>query len=260
MKVLKIILQIQAIKASKIECLLYNKQENTALSYFPADGNIVFTEENNLSKAIQKVHFQFKKVIQSAIKGNLFVNQKVSCVFIENFNFLTEADYRNYIRVDRRNQKLKITTSKTETQDIHKIYADGSYTCETKKSAYGGFIEMPDGKQQIYSKKFDEGSSNMMELLAVMEGLERLKSINKIQINTDSRYVIRGLVQWVHFWQRNNWQNAYGCEIKLATYWQQINSLCEGKIIEFNWIKGHSGDEKQDFCHQLAKKSARNPK
>lgn len=260
LKIFKITLEIKAIDASKIKCLLYDKHESVNLSYCADKGNIVYDEENHFTEIIRKIQFQFEKVMRSAIKGKLSVNQRVSCVFIENFNFLNDIDYRNYIRVDRRNEKLDITTSKTGMKNIHKIYADGSHTCKTRQSAYAGFIETPDGKQQIYKQTFNEGSSNMMELLGVMEGLQHLKGVNKIQVNTDSRFVIRGLVQWVHFWKHNNWQTAYGQEVKFAKYWQQINALCDGKIIEFRWIKGHSGDQNQDFCHQLAKESAQSVK
>ena len=94
-----------------------------------------------------------------------------------------------------------------------------------------------------------------MELLAVTDGLQRLQSVERLQVNTDSRFVIRGLVQWCHFWKHNNWQTSYGCDVKYAKHWQYAHSLCENKFVEFKWIKGHSGNVKQDFCHKLAKES-----
>ena len=92
-----------------------------------------------------------------------------------------------------------------------------------------------------------------MELLAVIEGIKILYDIENIQINTDSRYVIRGLAQWIHFWRLNDWQTAYGRKVKYAKHWQEIYQLCENKIIELKWIKGHSGNKKQSFCHNLAR-------
>lgn len=256
MDVIKIILQIKSINGDQIECLLSDENEKLRLFYYPGMGKLEIEEETNLSKTIRKLQFQFDKVMRSAIKGNLNPNQSINCVFIEEFRFLEESDFNFYIRVDRRTENLKITTSKTEIKSIHKIYADGSHSDELKQSAYAGFIESPNGERQIFSQVFEGGSSNMMELMAIMEGLQRLSSIEKIQVNTDSRFVIRGLVQWIHFWQHNDWQTAFGRDVKFAKYWQQVNELCKGKLIECNWIKGHSGDEKQDFCHQLARKSA----
>ncbi|MDE5416369.1 ribonuclease HI [Labilibaculum sp. DW002] len=260
MKAIKIKVQIQTIKKQEIECILSDEKESIRLIYFPVERNIVYFEDSHLVKVVRKIEFQFEKVIRSAIQGNLRLGQTINCVFFDGFNFLKEADYQNYIRVDRRTEKLKITTSKTEMEDTHKIYADGSYMSELKQSGYGGFIETPDGEQKIYHQSFKQGSSNMMELLAVLEGVEHLESIEKIQVNTDSRFVIRGLVQWIHFWQHNNWQTAFGSEVKFAKYWQKINRLCEGKLMEFKWIKGHSGNAKQDFCHWLARESTNGQK
>ncbi len=255
MKAIKITVQIQAIQEQEIECLLSDEKESIRLVYFPVEGSIVYFDDSNLVEVVRKIQFQFEKVMRSAISGNLSLGQTINCVFIDGFNFVKEADFHNCIRVDRRTENLKITTSETEMKGIHKIFADGSYACERKQAGYGGFTETPDGKQHIYHQSFEQGSSNMMELLAVMEGLEHLEFVEKIQVNTDSRFVIRGLVQWIHFWQHNNWQTAHGREVKFAKYWQKMNRLCEGKLMEFKWIKGHSGNEKQDFCHQLARES-----
>jgi ribonuclease HI len=256
MKAIKIGLEIQAISAQQIECLLSDEKESVHVIYFPEKERLVYVEDADLTEMVRKVQFQFKKVLRSAINGKLRLGQRIECVFFEDFNFVKESDFNHYIRVDRRNGDLKITTSKSELKDVPKIFADGSHASELNQSAYAGFIEMPAGDQQIYSRTFQQGSSNMMELLAVLEGLEMLQSEEKIQVNTDSRFVIRGLAQWIHFWQHNNWQTAQGQEVKFANYWQQINLLCEGKLMEFKWIKGHSGHEKQDFCHQLARESA----
>jgi ribonuclease HI len=253
MDVIKVMLQIKSINGDQVECFLSDEDEKIHLTYLPTLGEIKIDEESDLAATICKLKFQFEKVMRSAIKGNLKPNQTINCVFIEDFRFLEEADFNTYIRVDQRTDELQITTSNTETKSIHKIYADGSHSTEFKQSAYGGFTEDPDGSQQIYSRMMEGGSSNMMELLAVLDGLQRLKTVEKIQINTDSRFVIRGLVQWVHFWQHNNWQTAFGRDVQFSEYWQEVNELCKGKFMEFNWIKGHSGNEKQDFCHRLAR-------
>ena len=253
MKPIKLTIQIKAVNESDIDCFIFNEAENNQLNFLISNGNITLDKKNQLASIIYNNHHQFEKVIRSAIKGNIKVRQIINCVFIENFNFLKDRDFVKFIRVDTRSGKLDITTSDSGSIDIHKIYADGSFVSETKKSGYGGFTEEPDGKQDIFFQSFDEGSSNLIELLAITEGLQRLSSVKEIQVNTDSRYVIRGLIQWCHFWKYNNWQTAYGRDVRYTKHWQQAFSLCENKLIEFKWIKGHSGNKKQDFCHQLAK-------
>ncbi len=262
MKPINLSVEIQAVAPSKIRCLVSDQSTFISLEYNPGSESIVFSDRNYLSDTILKNRFQFEKVIRSSIKGNIAAGFTIQCVFIEGFPFLSESDYMRYIHVDRRMGKLDISSCDTEAGnsergDFHKIYADGSFSGKTKQAGYAGFIEDPKGKREVYSRSFKKGNSNLMELLAVSEGLSRLKGTEKIQVNTDSRFVIRGLSQWIHFWKFNNWQTAYGSKVKFASNWQRADRLCEGKFLEFNWIKGHSGNEEQDFCHQLARQSAR---
>ncbi len=229
------------------------------MDYFPAERAIVFSEENSLAEKIRNNYFQFEKVMRSAIKGNIRTGQTIHCIFIEDFPFLKDADFLEFIRVDQRNDELKITTHNSGMAGITQIYADGSTVETTGLSGFGGFIQTPTGERKTFTASFNGGSNNLMELLAVTEGLKQLKSENEIQVNTDSRFVIRGLVQWVHFWRHNNWQTAYGSKVKFARQWQLIDELCQNKLIEFRWIKGHSGHEEQSLCHDLAKHSATSP-
>ena len=210
-------------------------------------------QENSLANRITDNRHQLEKILKSAIDGKLHLGQTINGVFLENFPFLNNDHFHNYIRLDRRQGKLNVTTNATGLAQVHAIFADGSCNHATSQAGYGGFIEAPDGARELFFQPFSGGSSNLMELLAVIEGLQRLASQERMQINTDSRFVIRGLVQWVHFWRHNRWQTAYGRDVRYAQHWQRAFTLCEGKYIEFKWIKGHSGNIDHDFCHLLAK-------
>lgn len=256
MKIIKLILTIKNIAEGEINCYVSNNVANNQITYFPEKDVLTFVEENSLAEEIIRNKLQFSKIMRSAISGNVTVGQTINCVFIEGFTFLNDGNFYKYIRVNRLTNILHITTSETRLENIHQIYADGS-TAENKQSGFGGFIEFPDGTRQIFQKSFKSGSNNLMELLAVTEGIKLLNDIDIIRINTDSRFVIRGLIQWVHYWRHNNWETAYGSKVKFANQWQLTDKLCEGKLIEFNWIKGHSGNTEQTFCHNLAKESTK---
>jgi ribonuclease HI len=253
--VVKLTVTIETVQEDKIGCLISDTTVNLQLYFFPKNGSISYSAHNYLVDVIRMYQFQFDKIMRSAIKGNLTTGQTINCVFIDGFTFLNSNDYNRFIQMDRRAGKLSISTSEAGSQGFYKLFADGSFSSKTKQSAYGGFIEDQMGNREIFHKSFKDGGSNLMELLAVTEGLQLLKHVMKIQVNTDSRFVIRGLVQWVHFWRFNNWQTAYGSGVKYAKYWQHIDQLCDDKILEFKWIKGHSGHIEQDFCHKLAKQS-----
>lgn len=255
----KLSLTIRSISDSMISCCAENDIDKICFNYYFNEERLDFPIENELTALICKHQFQFHKILKSAAGKKLKVGQRISCVFIDDFKFLSDADYSHYIRLDRRNG-LEITVCQNETEGLSKIYTDGSFLPETMTSGYGGVIENAAGEKEIYCESFPGGASNLMELLAVLDGLKRLVAEKEIQINTDSRYVIRGMTQWMHFWQHNNWQTAFGTAVKYVDDWKQVDELTNGKLIEFNWIKGHSGHFEQDFCHQLAKDSAKSNK
>lgn len=257
MKIVKVHITIKNIEAAKITGFASNTRQSAVFEWFPQSNTLEFKTKNLLSKTIEQFRFQFTKVLRSALNGKIQHRNTIHCVFIEGFVFLDETQYNHYIQLDRRHGQLKISSSPHETPQLPKLYTDGSYAALTQNSGFGAIIEHPEGNKEIFSQSFPEGGSNLMELLAVLEGLKRLQQEAKIQILTDSRFVIRGMVQWIHFWKHNNWQTAHGKTVCFVKEWQEMDALSEGKYLEFKWIKGHSGHSKQDFCHKLARKSAK---
>ncbi len=253
MQAITFTLLIQAFDQEQIDCLVSNALETNYLTFFLKTNTILFRHENQLATNIRNNKHQFEKILHSACCRPLTAGQTISCVFLENFTFLKEEDFLNFIRIDRREKKLNISTSALGLSGVKKIYADGSFMPQSRQAGYGGFIENPDGTRKRFSGATQGRSSNLTELLAITKGLQRLQEEEVIQINTDSRFVIRGLCQWVHFWRHNNWQSAYGRDVRHSSYWREADRLCEDKCIEFKWIKAHSGHEKQELCHQLAK-------
>ncbi len=210
MKSFRFVIKIIAVHESKFNCQVSDGTESNELEYYYDNKSIVFAGENDLSDAILNNTFQFNKVISSALKGTLTIGQTIHCVFIDGFPFINEADFSGIIQVDRSSNDLVITPCETESKGFYRLYTDGSFHSPSGHSGIGGIIEDPNGVQEVFSYSYKKGSSNLMELLAVKKGLEQLRHAHKIQLYTDSRYVIRGLVQWIHFWKLNDWQTAHG--------------------------------------------------
>jgi len=233
-----------------------NNREKISVRYNRKNGNFSFDNHNELSETIRENQFQLKKIINSALKGKETPGQPIHFSFIKDFPFIKNDDFNGYIQVDRRYNGLDIQVKNNETENIHKLFTDGSYAHDREQSGYAGIIEDPGGNQQVFHASSSVKSSNLIELLAISEGLERLMHVEKIQVNTDSRFVIRGLAQWIHFWKLNDWHTAQGSRVKFARHWQQLDRLSEGKFLELKWIKAHSGDSNHTFCHQVAKQIA----
>nr|WP_320009586.1 ribonuclease H [uncultured Desulfobulbus sp.] len=250
-------LQVDTINDERLSCTVRQGDEENQLEYSRLNGAVSLRLENSLGQGISKNWYQLQKILRSALDGKLHLGQRINCVFLEDFFFLKNVHFSQYIRLDQREGRCSIRLSATGFDDTPKLFADGSANHETLQSGFAGFVENREGGREFYACSVPGSSSNLMELRGLIEGLRRLMAEDCIQVHTDSRYVIRGLVQWVHFWRHNNWQTAYGREVCYAPYWQQASALIKNKCIEFKWVKGHAGNEAHDLCHQLAKSVAR---
>lgn len=259
MEVHRLLVNVHCCSDREVQCSVSSHDLNAPfqLNYYPDIDELCFPQEHQLSVVVQRHTSQVKKILRSAIKGNIVDGRSISAVLIDDFPFLPEQAYEDYIRLEYGSGSLKAYTVDEPFGNVVRLMADGSYNEDLTCSAYAGFVAYPGQEPMFYSQSFEGGSSNLMELLGVIDGLERLKSESVIQVNTDSRYVIRGMIQWMHFWRHNQWQTAYCSAVSNREQWQQLYALCEHKTLEIKWIKGHRGHSEHDLCHQRAQRAAK---
>lgn len=88
-----------------------------------------------------------------------------------------------------------------------------------------------------------------MELMAVIKGLEALKSPNQeVVICSDSKYVIDAIEKrWVHSWLQKGFKDK-----KNKDLWMRYLELSKLHRIRFVWVRGHNGHPENERCDQLA--------
>jgi ribonuclease HI len=100
-------------------------------------------------------------------------------------------------------------------------------------------------------------TNNQMELTAVIEGLKMLKEPCEVHILSDSRYVIDGFAQgWVANWKANGWKTAANKSVKNRELWIELDKALSRHKFTFEWVKGHSGHEDNEFVDELARQNA----
>ena len=87
------------------------------------------------------------------------------------------------------------------------IYTDGSSKGNPGRGGYG-VVLLYEGHRKEVSDGFRLTTNNRMELLAVIVGLEALKSFNKnIVIYSDSKYVVNAVEKkWLFNWEKNGFK------------------------------------------------------
>ena len=100
-------------------------------------------------------------------------------------------------------------------------------------------------------------TNNRMELTAAIEALNALTKPCRVQISTDSRYVMDGLTKWIHGWRRNGWRTADKKPVKNAELWQALIEASARHRVEWAWVKGHAGHPENERADKLASDAAK---
>lgn len=132
--------------------------------------------------------------------------------------------------------------------DTIEIYTDGSSRGNPGPGGYGTILYFR-GKEKELSEGFRKRTNNRMELLAVIKGLEALKTTSyPVKVFSDSKYVIDAINQkWVLGWIRTGFKGK-----KNQDLWTKWYAIQKNFKVEYIWVKGHAGHHFNERCDQLA--------
>lgn len=112
-----------------------------------------------------------------------------------------------------------------------------------------------DYKKEISGAQKDT-TNNIMELTAVIEALKLVKYPCKIKIYSDSAYVVNAFNQgWIYNWLKKGWKTADGSPVKNKELWEILYNFTKIHEIEFIKVKGHSDNEFNNRCDELAREA-----
>lgn len=131
------------------------------------------------------------------------------------------------------------------------IYTDGACRGNPGIGGWGASLQYNGAKKEIYGGEL-ETTNNRMELTAVIEALKLLKEPAELTINSDSKYVLSGINEWLPNWKKRNWKTASRKPVKNVDLWQQLDALAQPHTIKWVWVKGHSGNVGNDRADELA--------
>lgn len=132
-------------------------------------------------------------------------------------------------------------------------HTDGSCRKNPGPGGWGAMLRKGK-KYRMLSGADPQTTNNRMEMMGVIEVLRFLegKGPYKLRIFSDSQYVVKGISQWVPGWRRRNWKTATGSPVKNADLWKELDSLRGFHQIEWNWVRGHNGNEDNEIADRLA--------
>lgn len=148
-------------------------------------------------------------------------------------------------------------------KNYHRFYTDGACSMNPGPGGWGVVWLKPDGSVVEMGGHAARTTNNEMELKAVVETLlVILKEQIHSEIYTDSQYVIKGVNEWMRGWSKRSWQSSQGEPIANLDLWKEIHRLVVEKklekLIQWKWVKGHSGDVGNERADEIAVSYSKN--
>ena len=132
------------------------------------------------------------------------------------------------------------------------LYTDGACSGNPGLGGWGAIL-MYKGIEKVLSGGETLTTNNRMELTAVIEGLKAIKEGCKVDIYSDSAYVVNAFLQgWVDNWQKNGWKSSKGSVLNVDL-WQQLLVEIARHDVVWHKVKGHSDNENNNRCDALAR-------
>jgi ribonuclease HI len=222
----------------------------------PENKVLKYLNESMLSELIKKNEYQLRTMLHNKRKDTYYVGFRLIFYLRDGKDVAAFNDRTKIVVLDKRNNKHESYVIEYTDKSIHKIYTDASFADKIKKGGFAVLHEDLEGNYELYTESSLEKSSNLLELLAAIKGLEVLKEVDEIRIVTDSQYVRKGLTEWILNWELNDWMTVNGEKVKNIDQWKKFNALSKGKYIEFEWVKAHSNHFGNTICDLYAKQAA----
>jgi ribonuclease HI len=138
--------------------------------------------------------------------------------------------------------------SEDEYTPLVRIYADASCSKNGSISASAGcgavMLDQNRLEIKLVAKHLGQTTNQQAEILACASALEKLRRCCRVEIISDSRYVIDTMTG------RNRMRTN-------RPFWTRLIEACYGHHISWRWVKGHSGVPFQEVADRLARAAAR---
>lgn len=135
-----------------------------------------------------------------------------------------------------------------------RIYSDGACSGNPGPGGWGAILQCdnPKAEKELSGAEADT-TNNRMEMLGVINALEKLIEPCDIVIITDSSYVCDAFRKdWITGWIKRGWQTAAKKPVKNQDLWERMLEALRPHKVTWQWVRGHAGHPENERCDQLA--------
>ncbi|WP_350494240.1 ribonuclease HI [Thermoanaerobacterium sp. R66] len=132
------------------------------------------------------------------------------------------------------------------------IYTDGACSGNPGPGGWGAILIYKDTVKEISGYE-ENTTNNRMELTAAIEALKMLKRPCKVNLYSDSSYLINAFNQkWIDNWLKKGWIKSDKTPVENKDLWLKLLDLSSIHQIKWIKVKGHADNEYNNRCDKLA--------
>lgn len=133
------------------------------------------------------------------------------------------------------------------------LYTDGACSGNPGPGGWAYILKHPgSGSEKVDNGGEKPTTNNRMELMAVIRGLEALGKPTRVELYSDSQYVLKGLNEWMASWKKRGWKTASKQPVKNQDLWMQLDELMQQHTLSFHWVRGHNDHPENERADKLA--------
>lgn len=133
------------------------------------------------------------------------------------------------------------------------IYTDGACSGNPGPGGWSAILKSGTAEKELFGAA-KLTTNQRMELQAAVEALKALKYPCRVELSSDSAYLVNAFNQnWLKKWQANGWLNSQGKPVENQDLWQELLQLAKVHQIKWIKVKGHSDNPYNNRCDQLAR-------
>jgi len=132
------------------------------------------------------------------------------------------------------------------------IHTDGACSGNPGPGGWGAILQSGGKTRELKGGELAT-TNNRMELMAAIQALEALTRDCRVELHTDSTYVMKGISEWIHNWKRRGWMTADKKPVKNDDLWKRLDAARLRHEVDWRWVKGHAGHELNERADQLAR-------
>ena len=134
-------------------------------------------------------------------------------------------------------------------------FTDGACLGNPGPGGYGALLRIGSRERELSGSE-PVTTNNRMELMAAIVALEALKRPVRVQLHSDSQYVLKGMREWIAGWKARGWRTKDKKDVSNRDLWERLDRAAAPHEVEWIWVKGHAGHVENERVDRLANAAA----